>query len=74
MKFGDELTVYDFDCKLIDLNIGNIDTCSYWNNADVIDDATGVKNYSKLTYLARTVSHGNAVPERGFSGNNSFIT
>jgi len=32
--------------------------------------------YSKLTYLDRTalaLSHGNAVPERGFSWNNSLI-
>jgi len=44
---------------------------------DAIGDATGVKKYSKLTYLTRTaltIIHSIAVPERGFSCNNSLIT
>jgi hypothetical protein len=44
---------------------------------DNINDVTGVKKYSKLTYLARTaltLSHGNAIPERGFSCSKSLIS
>ena len=46
------------------------DICSYWSNVSKVTDVTGCKMFPHLSRLAKaslTISHGNAVAERGFS-------
>jgi hypothetical protein len=53
-----------------------LDICSYWNAVADICDGVGEKKYANLCTLVKsalTLSHGNAVPERGFSVNNSLL-
>lgn len=52
------------------------DICSYWYKVSEVSDGRGGKKFAKLTYVVRaalTMSHSNAVPERGFSINNSML-
>jgi hypothetical protein len=48
------------------------DICTYWNNVSKVTGVNGSKMFPHLSHLAKaslTVSHGNAVAERGFSVN-----
>ncbi len=52
------------------------DICAYWNYVSQIDDGNGTKKYLSLSFVAKcalALSHINAVPERGFSVNNSLL-
>jgi hypothetical protein len=51
--------------------------CAYWNSVSKIVDGAGDKKYKSLSALVKsalTLSHGNSVPERGFSVNNSLLS
>lgn len=53
------------------------DICSYWSNVSKVTDVTGCKMFPHLSRLAKaslTISHGNAVAERGFSVNTAVLT
>ena len=53
------------------------DICGYWHHVTQLVDATGTKKYLKLGSVVKaalTLSHGNAIPERGFSCNNSLLS
>jgi len=52
---------------------GNI--CAYWQEVSEVPDAMG-GIYESLSYLAKaalTLSHSNAIPERGFSVSNALL-
>jgi hypothetical protein len=52
------------------------DICAYWQNVSELLNGTGGKKYSNLSDVAKaalTLSHGNAIPERGFSVNNAML-
>lgn len=51
--------------------------CTYWGNESKITDVTGCKMFPHLSRLAKTsltISHGNAVAERGFSVNTAVVS
>jgi len=53
---------------------GNI--CQYWFRVSEMPDGMGGKKYVNLPHVAKaalTLSHSNAIPERGFSINNSLL-
>ena len=53
------------------------DICTYWSNVSKITDVTGCKIFPHLSRLAktpRTILHGNAVAERGFSVNTAVLS
>ena len=53
------------------------DICKYWSDVSKVKDSAGVPKYPNLSAFAHsclTLSHGNAVPERGFSINNTMVT
>lgn len=53
------------------------DICGYWFSITQMTDCSGAKKYVKLGAVAKaalTLSHGNAIPERGFSANNSLLS
>ena len=50
--------------------------CEYWNTVAQVTDGMGGKKYQNLAYVAKaalTLSHSNAIPERGFSMNNALL-
>ena len=60
-------------------NPGEVHTniCAYWNSVSKIVDGAGDKKYKSLSALVKsalTLSHGNSVPERRFSVNNSLLS
>jgi len=51
------------------------DICSYWNSVSKVMDVTRAEMFPNLSSLAKaclTISHGNAVTERGFSVNTAL--
>ena len=55
----------------------DMDISSYWNRVTAIWDGLGEKKYTNpgvTVKSALTLSHGNAIPERGFSVNNSLLS
>jgi len=52
------------------------DICTYWHKVLQLQDGRGGKTYECLAYVAHaalTLSHSNAIPERGFSVNNAML-
>jgi hypothetical protein len=50
--------------------------CAYWDKMSDVSNDVGGKKYESLSHVAKaalTLSHGNAIPERGFSVNNSLL-
>lgn len=53
------------------------DICHYWAEVAKKKDVLGKKKYPNLCKLMKsclTLSHGNSIPERGFSINNNIVT
>ena len=53
---------------------GNI--CQYWVTVSEVPDGMGGKKYVNVAHVAKaalTLSHSNAIPERGFSVNNALL-
>jgi hypothetical protein len=73
-----EWMLYSCDDTLANVDSSkSIDISAYWERVSTITDSTGTKKYSNLSFLAKaalTLSHSNAVPERGFSVNNSLLS
>src|SRR5258706_476862 len=52
------------------------DICAYWQKVSEVPNETGGKKYASLSHVAKTaltLSHGNAIPECGFSVNNALL-
>lgn len=52
------------------------DICAYWQKVSEVPNGSGGKKYASLSVVAKTaliLSHGNAIPERGFSINNAML-
>ena len=50
--------------------------CAYWQKVSEVPDGMGGRKYESLSYLVKaalTLSHSNAIPERGFSVNNALL-
>jgi hypothetical protein len=69
---------------MFDLNLDPLQTeyeiseniCQYWFRVSEVPDGMGGKKYVSLAHVAKaalTLSHSNAIPERGFSINNSLL-
>ena len=51
--------------------------CKYWSSISKKEDALGRMKYSSISKLIKSclsLSHGNSIPERGFSVNNNIVT
>jgi len=52
------------------------DICAYWQKVSEVLDGMDDRKYESLSYVAKaalTLSHSNAIPERGFSVNNAML-
>ena len=52
------------------------DICAYWQKVSEVPNGSGGKKYANLSDVAKTaltLSHGNAIPESGFSINNAML-
>jgi len=52
------------------------DICTYWHKVSQLPDGRGGKTYECLTHVAKavlTLSHSNAIPDRGFSVNKAML-
>jgi hypothetical protein len=53
------------------------DICTYWSNVSKVTGVNGSRMFPHLSHLAKaslTISHGNAVAERGFSVNTALLS
>ncbi len=76
--FGSEWLLHASDSELDSLPCdAGADICGYLKCISCMVDKTGEKMYKSLSFLAKaalTLSHSNAVAERGFSVNNTLVT